>query len=397
MKHQNYHQGELIKKVLSTPAYTIAKQPVVINQEQPITKALSFFDKGLRSLLVVDSENKAIGLLESKNVLRSRIQPTSRVRTFMKPLVKISPETTIIESAREMLNSSVKALLIYDQSQPSTIKILTEEDVLRSAEEFFKTIRVSNIMVRGVVVEKPSTPLGIIINLMRERNIAHIPILENSKLVGVVSAKDIVEKLNRPEKKQRLGELAGEKEHLLKIPVEAVMSKNPQVLRSDNNLALAMRLMLDNKISSIIITDNIGSKNEIILGIITRHDILALIASQGLSQELGITMVGDFEKLDVFEKRFMEKELHRFMNKVKKMFTNPKIIVHLKAIKYHADKNSQLFNIRLKLYTPMGLLVVHHEGFGALTMLQTALEKLLTKVIKYKTLIHKERKQEFKP
>lgn len=386
----NQNPKKLLGNVLETPAYAISKQPVVIDQEQHITKALSLFDKGLRSLIVVDSENNAVGFLESKNVLKSKIQPTAKVKTFIKPLVKTQPKASIVELAMEMLNSNVKVLLVHGQNKGSDIRVVTEEEVLKSAEDFFKTIKLSDVMIRGVVVEKPSTPIGVVINLMRERNIAHIPIVEDSKIVGIVSAKDIVESLNHPERRQRLGDLAGEKEHLLKLPVKAIMSKNLHVLKPDDNVALAMNTMVSNNISSVIITDSSRLNKDILLGIITRHDLLALIASQGLKQESVITLLGDIKKLDAFEKRFMEKELHRFMVKAKKIFVNSKIVAHLKALKYRADKNAQLVSIRLKLYTNAGLLVVHHEGFGALTTLQSALDKLSTKLKKQKELLDKD-------
>ena len=74
---------------------------------------------------------------------------------------------------------------------------LTSADTL--AEEFVKTHsrRVSDVMTRNVIVAAPDTPLHEIAALLERNRIKRVPIVQDGRLVGLVSRADLVRALAR--------------------------------------------------------------------------------------------------------------------------------------------------------------------------------------------------------
>jgi CBS domain-containing protein len=55
--------------------------------------------------------------------------------------------------------------------------------------------RVSEIMTENVICVEPSQPIEEIMALMVGKHIRHLPVLENKKLVGIISIGDVVREL----------------------------------------------------------------------------------------------------------------------------------------------------------------------------------------------------------
>ena len=53
-------------------------------------------------------------------------------------------------------------------------------------------VRVSNVMTRRVRTATPDTPLEEILALLREERCHHVPIVDDDRPVGMISARDVV-------------------------------------------------------------------------------------------------------------------------------------------------------------------------------------------------------------
>ncbi len=115
------------------------------------------------------------------------------------------------------------------------------------------------------------------INLLMEHDISMMPVLEEGKLVGVVTDRDL--KRASPSDAvmldiQRIIYL------LSKLEVGAIMSRFPVTLSIDHTVEEAAEIMLNNKISGAPVVDASGE----IRGIITKSDMFkAMMALSGLS------------------------------------------------------------------------------------------------------------------
>lgn len=136
---------------------------------------------------------------------------------------------------------------------------------------------VSNIMTRALVVVGPDDTLSTVSEVFRERGFHHVPVVEQGKLVGIVSDRDVLRALS-----PFLGTLSERAvdSATLQRKVFQVMTRRPAVVRADTPLSEVAGLMLDRRISSLPVTDAEGR----LVGIVTMRDILRLHASSANPQ-----------------------------------------------------------------------------------------------------------------
>jgi CBS domain-containing protein len=117
------------------------------------------------------------------------------IRDMMKPSpVIISPKATVQDAAKEMKGEGIGSLIVIHSGKP--IGIITESDILKKvvAEGLDSSkILVDDIMTSPIITVKPETTIEEAIKTMGELGIRRLPVVENDKLVGMTTEKDILQ------------------------------------------------------------------------------------------------------------------------------------------------------------------------------------------------------------
>ncbi len=127
-------------------------------------------------------------------------------------------------------------------------------------------MRVVDIMTPNPVTVTPNNAIATAIALMRAGGFRRLPVIENGRLVGIVTARDIRLASNAPSAVQ---EHWYDNYFLQHIPVSACMTRNPITISPDSPIAEAARLMRDHKIGGLPVIE--GGR---LIGIITETDLL---------------------------------------------------------------------------------------------------------------------------
>lgn len=106
----------------------------------------------------------------------------------------ISSEATLEEAARDLLTKRVGALVVFDGSE-SLIGVLSERDIIREiarrgAAALADTVGAA--MSRGVITAAPDESVDECLGRMTDRRVRHLPVIEEGRLIGVVSIGDLV-------------------------------------------------------------------------------------------------------------------------------------------------------------------------------------------------------------
>ena len=110
-----------------------------------------------------------------------------------KTIFTISPESTVLEAISLMADKGIGALVVTDQEK--VVGILSERDYTRKVilmERTSKETTVNEIMTTKVLTVTKSTSVEDCLGLMTDRHLRHLPVVENEKLVGLISIGDLV-------------------------------------------------------------------------------------------------------------------------------------------------------------------------------------------------------------
>jgi len=127
-------------------------------------------------------------------------------------------------------------------------------------------MHVRELMTGGPITVSPDTPVVEARQLMVKERIRHLLVVEDARLVGIVTDRDI--RLNLPSQATSLS--VWEVNYLLaKLTVEKIMSKTVITVGPDRDAADAARLMLEHRIGGLPVLD--GGR---VIGILTETDIV---------------------------------------------------------------------------------------------------------------------------
>jgi CBS domain-containing protein len=120
-------------------------------------------------------------------------QPISSVMDKKKTLTA-PPETTVSEAAELMANQNVGAVMVVEMDR--LIGIFTERDavfrVIATGRDA-RTTRLADVMTKSPQTVNSDKPFGYALLMMVENGFRHVPVIENGKPVGIVSARNALD------------------------------------------------------------------------------------------------------------------------------------------------------------------------------------------------------------
>ena len=117
----------------------------------------------------------------------------SILSTKGREVVTIHPEQAIRDAVELLSSHNIGALVIVD-SEDKLVGILSERDVIRRAavDENVFSLPVAEVMTRKVITGVPQDDLFSVAHTMTERRFRHLPIIDNDRLVGIISIGDVL-------------------------------------------------------------------------------------------------------------------------------------------------------------------------------------------------------------
>ena len=119
------------------------------------------------------------------------------VRDIMiKELLTISENESALKAAQVMTEKGVSSLIVLSDDQP--IGIVTERDFIKKIclkELKLSSVRVGDMMSRIRTSASPDTPIDVAVQRMVNNRIRRLPIIENGKVVGIITVTDLAKHL----------------------------------------------------------------------------------------------------------------------------------------------------------------------------------------------------------
>lgn len=159
---------------------------------------------------------------------------------------------------------------------------------------------VKEIMKRPIKVDK-SKKLSDAIKIMEKKGVLRLPVVDSGKLVGVLTASNIIEKIGDP----RSLDLDVSSFH-----ISSSTTKNPYTITPDDNVKKALELFRSDYISILPVING-----EELVGMITRRHMLPILESKGtvdqaMTKKFGTLHIG--ERVIHVRKLYLEEGMRYF-------------------------------------------------------------------------------------
>jgi len=108
--------------------------------------------------------------------------------------VKAKPDTNLLECAKKMLKEKVSSLLLVHNDR--LVGFIEQKDIIwaliKKSKEGLSEIRAIDISPKKIATIKPDATIIEAINKMKKLKFERLPVIHEKKLVGIITAKDIL-------------------------------------------------------------------------------------------------------------------------------------------------------------------------------------------------------------
>ncbi|MEM0214614.1 MAG: CBS domain-containing protein [Archaeoglobaceae archaeon] len=362
----------------------------VINSEETLSKLFPLIDKlgkDRAQAILVEEDGKILGVVREKDLIRGRALKNPHetkvksllVRTGIIPASDLTPEKV----ARRFVEDSTPFVVVSLNGRLGVIYI---NDFIKFIKNKFEGIKVRDLMNEEFTTVRRFDTVAKALSLMKKNGVDRVVVVdERGKVIGVLTGKDIIDRVISPRKRARSGDFSGEKEKTLSIMVESIMSAPPICAKAGDSISDVIELMAENRISSVVV-----EKDGVPEGILMKRDILEYFLRLEEKKEFGVQFVLQNINTDEFERGEIVKDLDRFMRKYRDFLGETQIYVYLKKQRVHF-RGLPLVIAKIKLWSVKGLFIASGESWGIEFAIHVALEKLEREVQKEKELIEEEK------
>lgn len=121
------------------------------------------------------------------------ITVTQILQSKGKGIWTIGSQATVFDALKMMAEKEIGALVVVDAGK--VVGIFSERDYARKVileGRSSKDTLVDKIMTKQVITVDPATTVEVCMGLMTDRRIRHLPVMENDRLIGIISIGDVV-------------------------------------------------------------------------------------------------------------------------------------------------------------------------------------------------------------
>jgi len=111
-----------------------------------------------------------------------------------RPVVAVGPDENVLTAIKKLVEHDRGSLPVCNQ-EDKLVGIITERDIVRkcfTCNNSLTNIHIQDVMTEEVVIGHPEDDLAYAISVMKQKRIRHLPVVDNEKVVGMISMRDLL-------------------------------------------------------------------------------------------------------------------------------------------------------------------------------------------------------------
>ena len=260
-----------IKNLMSTTLITIDK-------DQSLSDALKLLRKNKISRLPVLNNKELVGIVSERDIAKKlgsskyESMPASRLHVssvMVKDIISVSQSKRLAEVAEIMLENGIGSVPIIDDGK--MVGIVSKADFVTLAiDGEYDKICTKEIMSKEVISISPSERLVHARRVSIDAKVGRLPVIDDEDLVGMITSKDLMRAFI--DFRKQVPEKY-QKSQIKEVLVEDIMSRNPRVVTKDTPITEVSKIMIETGYNGLPVVED-----DIVIGIITQTDILRIIS-----------------------------------------------------------------------------------------------------------------------
>ncbi|MFC6863905.1 CBS domain-containing protein [Halomicroarcula sp. GCM10025817] len=362
----------------------------------PLSKVAGAFENPELDAVIVTDGDEYRGVVSRRQLASSSNQPSAKVGSQVHHVPTVDRTEDVREVARLMIGSDAKTLPVLD-ADDRVIGVVTGDAVLEAVRPFLDAATVDDAYTAELVSATPETTIGKALNMLREAGIAHLPVVDEDDLAGMLSLYDVIEFTTRGGSKSQggssggfggrggggqnrggFGAREGDADRMLDLPVRNLMSDAVATVERSAPLDDVVETMFEQEISSLVVTaDDTGEP----IGIITKTDVI-----EALTWERDDRNAVQVFGLDLLERMDYD-DVSALIESMASKYGEMSVIKASIELQEHKEQSRgvPLVLARIRLVTDRGYFTADGEGYGAAHALRLAANAVERQLLKGKT------------
>ncbi len=318
---------------------------VVFSPKDTASRVLGELRETGRYEAIVRSDGK-VGLVTVRDLLGVDQPDQTKIERIWRVTGSISPSINLIEFAQLLIRNNIRAMPVAEHgevlgcaSQVDLVEALTEAEELSGFE-------VKGVMRRPVASLDVNERISLARRIMLDRGFSHLPIVEYSKLVGIVTAESIVHHFITPSSRTTLGERIGEKVERFPGVVGGIMDIHPLTAKPESSVLEVIRGLTSRRKSACVIVDD----DRAILGIVTPRELLMPLPGMAEEADPPVYIVGVSDE-DFLERGVAEEKVRRVLKRSMRIHPHISgVSIRVKRFKMEGSRNR--YELKARILSP---------------------------------------------
>ncbi len=264
---------------VQVPKYTAAV--ITLPQEKTVHDAVFLMLQNDIKRIVVVKENIPIGIVTERDIGRflehdtsSRALDKIRLEEVMSQnvvTINEEQEDLSIQAAIRMVTFQISSVIVINENG-ALVGIITKSDIAKNFAQLYRgTYRVRNYMSKKLMTCRKSDSLLFALNMLNKSKISRLVVTDNEgKAVGIISYDTFLRNSGYFKAEKTTRDYLLPSTSAKNMTVGSLLGQDLLVVRSDDDLAQAAKLMTEYKVSGMPVID----ANDNLDGIISSSDVV---------------------------------------------------------------------------------------------------------------------------
>ena len=360
--------GISVQKIMSTEFPTVSS-------DDRIADVLAIMKESRNQDVPVVDEGEYVGMVSYASILRKKsVTLDAKAKNFVKKLPAVTTDMEITKIAEIMVSTNCRQLPILTGKKVTGI--IDRNRLIEIVRDIkaLKEIKVWEIMSNPVESVKVNDLMDDALDLMIQEDYRTIPVVNDANgLVGIIGMREIIDN-NWKKDNKTIGDL--EKSSRSQITVESIALTSVKTISWDDDVAMAVDIMAENRISTLPVME--GKE---LVGVITEYDIIELLSACRERDMMFVQISG----LDDNEKEATDAiyaDIEEMVKKVSKIYKPESLTMHVS--RYNDTGGNFKYSISARLFIDGTAVMGKEVGWDLVKTSSDLIKKLEDSVIEMK-------------